>query len=163
MSKHYKNLETTINKNSVRCLNENSHFPVQNIFLEKGQLQSLDDEQLIIHLPFKEIVSLWSISITSPPEDYGSPTLIHLYKNKPNMNFQDVESYIPVQTIELLNEELLEERHCLLKFTSFQKINHLTIFVEDNKGCEITSINNISIFGKTLKGMNMKDLKKCGG
>jgi len=163
MSKHYRNLEKNIDKKSVRCLNENTHFPVQNLFLEHGELQSLDDEQLIIHIPFTEMVSLWSINIVSTPANYASPKIIHLYKNKPNMTFLDVDSHIPTQTIELQEEELLEERHCLLKFTSFQKISHLTIFIEDNEGCEITSVNKLSIFGKTLKGMNMKDLKKCGG
>ena len=163
MSKYYRNLNPIINKNQLRCLNEDSHYPVQNIFQKEGHLQSLDDEQLLIHIPFNETVTLWSINIISNPIEYSRPVLINLFINKPNMTFQDVESYIPVQEIELLPEELEPERKCLLKFTSFQRVNHLTIFVEDNDGSEVTIIENIIIYGKPLKGMNMKDLKKCGG
>ena len=111
MSKHYKNLGKYIDIKSIRCLNENTYFPIKNLFIEHGELQSLDDEQLIIHIPFIEMVSIWSINLVSIPTDYARPTIIHLYKNKPNITFLDVDSHIPTQTIELHHEELLEERH----------------------------------------------------
>jgi len=77
--------------------------------------------------------------------------------NKPTMTFSDTASYVPDQVLEIKGETNIP-----LKFVKFQRVDHLTIFVEENRdGAEKTIIQYIDLIGTSIEGVNMNELKKC--
>ena len=46
---------------------------------------------------------------------------------------------------------------------SFQDVQNLTVFVEDNNGAEFSALSGLSLIGETKAGMNMNDFKASGG
>ena len=49
------------------------------------------------------------------------------------------------------------------RFTKFQQLNTLSIFVSSNQGDEDTTvISKIAIFGQSGETMNVADIKKAG-
>lgn len=113
-------------------------------------------------MPFKGTVKLWSLNITAPTTD-ERPVLVKLYINQVSMNFQDVDDIKPTQVIELTESDMAKDRHNLLKFTSFQRVDSITIFIEDNDGADISTISSISFTGEPVDGMNIKDWKPIKG
>jgi hypothetical protein len=49
-----------------------------------------------------------------------------------------------------------------LKFVQYQRVNSITMFVEDNNGGDITALGGLKFFGKTVATTNMADFKKQG-
>jgi len=41
-------------------------------------------------------------------------------------------------------------------------VSNLTIFVEENAGADITVIGGLKVFGMSIQGTNMNDIKKSG-
>jgi hypothetical protein len=65
-------------KNESYCLNAASGHPLENLWNsdERFVLKSDADEQLIIHLPFNEKVSITGISICAPIDGDTEPTTV---------------------------------------------------------------------------------------
>jgi len=160
----YLDITDQIDTSKARCLNEDVNHPVANLFAADAAftLKSDSDEQLLIHLPMKQTVKLWSMNLTAPAGE-ERPVVVKLFINKPNMNFQDVDDAKAVQVFELAEEDLLAERHNLLKFTSFQRVDHLTVFVEENDGAEVSTLSGIAFTGEPTEGMNIADWKATKG
>jgi hypothetical protein len=160
----YSDITDQVDTAKVRCLNEDTNFPVANIFAADDSflLKSDSDEQLLIHLPMKQTVKLWSMNMVAPAGE-ERPVSIKLYVNKPNMNFQDVDDAKPTQSLELAEEDLCMERHNLLKFTSFQRVDHLTVFIEDNDGGDVSALSKISFTGEPTELMNIAEWKATKG
>ncbi|GBG70969.1 hypothetical protein CBR_g8269 [Chara braunii] len=131
---------------SVECLNESPSHTIENA-LKQGYreaddvyLESDADEQLLIYIPFKQIVKLSAIVIKGPTE----------------------EDFPANQEIVLSSDEL-KGKPVTLKFVKFQNVGSLTIFIENNQGeVEATKVTKISIHGTTVETTNMKELKKVG-
>jgi len=70
-------------------------------------VSSIDDEQLLFHWKFNELINLEGISISTPkPDGDRAPKTIKLYVNQPTMTFDDVDSLPPAQIIEVLPNNL---------------------------------------------------------
>ncbi|ONK65013.1 uncharacterized protein A4U43_C07F32570 [Asparagus officinalis] len=142
----------------IECLNHNSSHALANA-LKQGyrdddglHLESDADEQLLIYIPFTQVVKLHSIVIKGPEEE--GPKTVKLFANKENMGFSNVNDYPPSDSI-VLSPETLE---CYLIAMNYRS---LTIFIEDNQGGdEITKVQKILLYGTTVDTTNMKDLKK---
>nr|XP_024374935.1 PITH domain-containing protein At3g04780-like isoform X3 [Physcomitrium patens] len=85
---------------SVECLNENSLHTSVNA-LKQGYrednglyLESDADEQLLLYIPFNQVVKLHSLIIRGPPEEVMrgvlGPRTLKLFANRPNMGFRYV-------------------------------------------------------------------------
>nr|XP_024374933.1 PITH domain-containing protein At3g04780-like isoform X1 [Physcomitrium patens] len=155
---------------SVECLNENSLHTSVNA-LKQGYrednglyLESDADEQLLLYIPFNQVVKLHSLIIRGPPEEVMrgvlGPRTLKLFANRPNMGFSNVTDFPPNDTV-IASLENLEGKPIPLKYVKFQSVRSLTLFVEDNQGGgEVTQLQKLAIVGSTVETTNMKDLKK---
>lgn len=92
-----------------------------------------------------------------------NPTKIHLYVNRENLGFEDIEDIDPTQTLHLSGAELKESADPIdLKFVKFQRVRSITLFIEDNAGGETSALGSLEFFGRPVAGTNMKEFKKQG-
>ncbi|MCO5558900.1 hypothetical protein L7F22_012490 [Adiantum nelumboides] len=149
---------------SVECLNENSSHTFANA-LKQGYrddeglcLESDTDEELLIYLPFTQVIKLHTIIIMGPPDE--GPKTVKLFANRENMGFSNVSEFPPSDVVTLSSEDL-KGKPIPLKFVKFQNVRSLTIFIEDNQeSTEVTKVSKIAFYGSTVETTNMKELKK---
>ncbi|XP_078430933.1 PITH domain protein (DUF1000) [Wolffia australiana] len=157
-------LQDFVDWSGVECLNQNSGHTLVNA-LKQGyrddnglHLESDADEQLLIYLPFTQVIKLHSVVFVGPEEE--GPRTVKLFANKAHMGFSNVNDYPPSDSA-VLSEDNLKEKPVILKYVKFQSVRSLTIFVEDNQaGTETTKIQKIILYGTTVETTNVKDLKK---
>ena len=88
-------------------------------------LRSDADEQLLIHIPFKTKVKLQTLEIVCPQDDSSAHRIL-LFVNLPSMTFSDTSVNEPKQVITIPKGG----GKIALKFVNFQRVDHLTLFVE---------------------------------
>ncbi|KAG1347724.1 PITH domain-containing protein [Cocos nucifera] len=148
----------------VECLNQSTSQSLINA-VKQGyrdddglHLESDADEQLLIYIPFTQVIKLHSIVIKGPEEE--GPKTVKLFTNKEHMGFSNVSDYPPSDSI-ALSPENLKGKAVTLKYVKFQSVCSLTIFIEDNQGGnDISKVQKIVLYGTTVDTTNMKDLKK---
>ncbi|KAG6750632.1 hypothetical protein Peur_027643 [Populus x canadensis] len=153
-----------IDFSGVECLNQSPSHSLSNA-IKQGyreddglNLESDADEQLLIYVPFNQVVKLHSIAIKGPEEE--GPKTVKLFSNKEHMGFSNVNDYPPSDTI-VLSPDTLKGKPVVLKYVKFQNVRSLTIFIEDNQSdSEITKVQKIALFGTTVETTDMKSLKK---
>ncbi|KAJ6929018.1 PITH domain-containing protein [Populus alba x Populus x berolinensis] len=153
-----------IDFSGVECLNQSTSHSLSNA-IKQGyreddglNLESDADEQLLIHIPFNQVIKLHSIAIKGPEED--GPKTVKLFSNKEHMGFSNVNDYPPSDTV-VLSPDTLKGKPMVLKYVKFQNVRSLTIFIEDNQlDSEITKVQKIALFGTTVDTTDMKSLKK---
>jgi len=87
-----------IDTNRVQCLNEATEGSGKTVFkpwndrLDKTQFVESDvDEELLFIIPFTGNVKLKGLIIIGG-ENYSHPSYVKLFKNRPNMSFDDVQT-----------------------------------------------------------------------
>ncbi|RZC52291.1 hypothetical protein C5167_020717 [Papaver somniferum] len=153
-----------IDWSGVECLNQNTSHSVVNA-LKQGyredeglKLESDADEQLLIYIPFTQVIKLHSMLIIGPEED--GPRTVKLFANKEHMGFSNVSDYPPSDTV-VFTPEHLKGKPVALKYVKFQSVRSLTIFIEENQeGADITQVQKIVLYGSTVETTDMKGLKK---
>lgn len=119
-----------------------------------------DDEQLIITIPFKQIVNLSSVSIAGPA-DGTAPKAVKIFVNKPNLSFDNCNKKA-TGTLSLSAEAVATGEQQELDFTQFQNVRVVSFFVETNQGGgDVTNLSKIVINGTPVHTTNMSELKKC--
>eukprot|EP00850_Spirogloea_muscicola_P010105 SM000058S18535 [mRNA] locus=s58:392303:394268:+ [translate_table: standard] len=150
---------------SVECLNEKPDRSHVNA-LKQGYreddgltLESDADEQLLLYLPFNQMVKLHSLIVKGPASQ--GPRKLKLYANRESMGFSDTGDMPAQDELDLTVQQIEEAMPVPLKYVKFQNVRSLTIFVESNQeDAECTSIQKIVLLGSTVETTNMKDLKK---
>merc|ERR1712205_129174 len=145
---------------SVECLNQDDSFPAENA-LKSGLrdqdqmlLKSDADEQLLLTVPFKQLVKLHSLRVVAPVGDTA-----------PSMGFEDAENRKAAQEIELTAEQLAGDKPFPLNYVKFQRVSQVTLFFEDNASGgdeDVTDVARIDLLGFTVETTNMKEFKKVG-
>ncbi|OQR94263.1 thioredoxin-like protein [Achlya hypogyna] len=163
MARKFEDISEHLDKANSYCLNEDPSHNFGNLFIGDGTLllKSEADEQLIIHVEFKEAVKLHSIALKAPNDD-TAPRVLKLFVNRNNLGFSDVVDIEPVQQIELSQEQLDAGSPIELRFVKFQRVTALTLFVEENNGGDISTLSSLRFFGEPIAGTNMNDLKSSG-
>ncbi|KAH8507500.1 hypothetical protein H0E87_009880 [Populus deltoides] len=99
-----------IDFSGVECLNQSTSHSLSNA-IKQGyreddglNLESDADEQLLIHIPFNQVIKLHSIAIKGPEED--GPKMVKLFSNKEHMGFSNVNDYPPSDTVVLSPDTL---------------------------------------------------------
>ncbi|GAY44674.1 PITH domain-containing protein [Citrus sinensis] len=153
-----------IDWSGVECLNHNTAHSLPNAIKQGYRedeglyLESDADEQLLIYLPFTQVVKLHSIVVKGPEEE--GPKTVKLFSNREHMGFSNVNDFPPSDTA-VLTPDNLKGKPVVLKFVKFQNVRSLTIFIEDNQSdSEVTKVNKIALFGTTVETTDMKGLKK---
>ncbi|KAI5398359.1 hypothetical protein KIW84_063955 [Lathyrus oleraceus] len=148
----------------VECLNQSTTHSLPNA-IKQGyredeglHLESDADEQLLLYIPFTQVIKLYSFVIKGP-EDEG-PKTVKLFSNKEHMGFSNVNDYPPSDTA-VLSPENLKGKPVLLKYVKFQNVRSLTIFIEDNQtDSEITKVQKILLIGSTgFRGSSSREKK----
>eukprot|EP00238_Polyblepharides_amylifera_P002061 CAMPEP_0196586012 /NCGR_PEP_ID=MMETSP1081-20130531/52852_1 /TAXON_ID=36882 /ORGANISM="Pyramimonas amylifera, Strain CCMP720" /LENGTH=169 /DNA_ID=CAMNT_0041907745 /DNA_START=50 /DNA_END=559 /DNA_ORIENTATION=- len=167
-TKEQKDLLEHIDLQHVECLNEDSNKPFDNV-LKQGyredaglHLESDTDEQILLNIPFLQVVKLHSMVIQGlDPEK--APKVVKMFSNRPSLGFSDAADEVAQQEFEFTEEEISSGKPIQLKFVKFQHVRNISIFVESNQGDEETTvINKIQLIGSTVETTNMKELKKVG-
>ncbi|XP_073115926.1 PITH domain-containing protein At3g04780 isoform X2 [Elaeis guineensis] len=109
----------------VECLNQSTSHSLDNA-LKQGyrddddlHLESDADEQLLIYIPFTQVIKLHSVIIKGPEEE--GPKMVKLFANKEHMGFSNVNDYPPSDSI-ALSPKNLKERPVNLKYIKFQGV-----------------------------------------
>jgi PITH domain len=159
-------LSSKIETKNCYARNVSPSFPFTNLFIGDSRLgcKSDADEQLLVHIAFKEFVKIKSIKFVEfngglDPE--SNPSKVHLFVNRENMGFEDCDDVDPTQTLHLTSEDLKEGAEPIaLRYVLYQRVTSLTIFVEDNQGGEVTALGGIKLYGRPTDNVNMADFKK---
>uniref|UniRef100_A0A9I9CJ27 PITH domain-containing protein n=1 Tax=Cucumis melo TaxID=3656 RepID=A0A9I9CJ27_CUCME len=172
INRNQVDLSDFINWSGVECLNQNFSHTFTNALNQTCRdndsllLESDADEQLLIYIPFNQVVKLHSLVIKGPEEE--GPRTVKLFSNKENMGFGNVNDYPPSDTI-VLSPDNLTGKPEVVKYVKFQNVRSLTIFIEDNQsGTDTTKIQKIALYGTTIhisykqrvETTDMKGLKK---
>jgi len=125
------------------------------------------DQQVMLVIPFREAVKLKSIRFLCDSKDSddesSGPKDVHLFVDRPNFSFSDAESAVAPQVLKLTPANLSLGAAVPLKFVKFQNVHSLTVFISSNQSdTEITSLNELELFGFPIAGTNMNELRKSG-
>ncbi|KAG4983503.1 hypothetical protein JHK87_028252 [Glycine soja] len=114
-----------IDWSGVECLNQSSTHSLPNA-IKQGyreddglHLESDADEQLLLYIPFTQVVKLYSFVIKGPEEE--GPKTVKLFSNKEHMGFSNVNDF-PPSDVANLSEENLKGKPVLLKYVKFQNV-----------------------------------------
>jgi len=168
-TKKLVDLTQKIEKSHCYAMNEDSRFPMTNLFIGDTRLgcKSDADEQLIIHIAFQESVKVRSIKFDefnggADPE--LNPTTVSIFVNRNNLGFEDIEDVDPTQELEVSAADLGENADPIpLKFLKFQRVQSLTLFIKDNSGGDVSALGGLKIMGNLVSATNMNDFKSKQG
>ncbi|XP_063529929.1 PITH domain-containing protein GA19395 [Cydia strobilella] len=150
------NLYEKIDKDNLQCLNEMVEGSGKTVFKPWEMrhdtthfVESDADEELLFNIPFTGNVKLKGIKVASENSD-AHPSKLRLFKNKPNMTFDDV-TMEPDQVFELHrdSEGVLEYAP---KIVTFSSVTHLTMHFPSNFGADNTKIYYIGLKGEWAPG-----------
>ncbi|KAG6454062.1 hypothetical protein O3G_MSEX008487 [Manduca sexta] len=115
----------------------------------KQFVESDADEELLFNIPFTGNIKLKGIKVSSENTD-SHPAELRLFKNKPNMTFDEV-TLPPDQVFELQkdSEGVLEYNP---KIVTFSSVSHLTMHFPRNFGADTTKIYYIGLKGEWTPG-----------
>ena len=151
--------------NATEVIRNNSNEGNLNI-TNKEYILSDADEELLVLIKFKQIVSLKSIKIYASndidiDEDVSPPKHVNIYKLKHlDLDFDDFDSINPDKSInceikKLSKGELIKLESKSKMAMTFSKIQYLAIYIKSNqKNTEITNINAIQLMGDTTSSIN---------
>lgn len=90
MAAKEENVNEHLIKEQCYCLNEDLAAPHSNLFIGDDALvlTSNADEQLLLHLSFRQTIKLTSIAFGCPGDE-SCPDTVHLFVNKTNLGFSE--------------------------------------------------------------------------
>ncbi|KAB0383872.1 hypothetical protein FD755_005789 [Muntiacus reevesi] len=100
------------------------------------------DEERLFNIPFTGNVKLKGIIIMGEDDD-SHPSEMRLYKNIPQMSFDDTDRE-PDQTFSL-NRDLTGELEYATKISRFSNLYHLSIHISKNFGADTTKVFYIEV------------------
>lgn len=155
-----------IDKNAMDCLNEHTANPLANALQPNEDLfLSSDpdvDEQLIIRFQFLQPVNLSGICLKGP-DDGTAPKSVKIFTNKLSLGFEDASDAVPIESVELTEEQAVGGQPIPVRFVKFQNIKSLQIFVSENNGGDVTKVSRLELFGTLAQKMNMAEFKPVKG
>ncbi|XP_068935350.1 PITH domain-containing protein 1 [Petaurus breviceps papuanus] len=136
----------------LQCLNESREGSGRGVFKpweERADrtkfVESDADEELLFNIPFTGNVKLKGIIIMGEDDD-SHPSEMRLFKNIPQMSFDDTDRE-PDQTFSL-NRDLTGELEYATKISRFSNVYHLSIHISKNFGADTTKVFYIGLRGE---------------
>ncbi|XDB47311.1 hypothetical protein AB1E18_000908 [Capra hircus] len=136
----------------LQCLNESREGSGRGVFkpweerTDRSKFVESDaDEELLFNIPFTGNVKLKGIIIMGEDDD-SHPSEMRLYKNIPQMSFDDTDRE-PDQTFSL-NRDLTGELEYATKISRFSNVYHLSIHISKNFGADTTKVFYIGLRGE---------------
>ncbi|SNX87059.1 related to TRX2 - thioredoxin II [Melanopsichium pennsylvanicum] len=167
----HSSLLKTVEPKRSSALNEKPDRRLQDILSGPNGgkwLESDADEQLLIHLTFKQQVKISSILLrTLPSHLERAPKRIKFFVNRPGLSFDDATIDPADQEAELTSEHVEGAENggggkvLSLRFVKFQKVDSLAIAILTNQGdAETTRIDAIDVYGLAEQATDMSELQK---
>ncbi|CDW59332.1 PITH domain containing protein [Trichuris trichiura] len=107
-------------------------------------VESDTDEELLFNLPFAGIVKLKKMVLIGGCAE-SRPTYARLFKNRPNMSFDETNG-TPVQEFEL-KLDVEGQVPYSLRMARFSDVHHLSIHIPRNAGADTTIVYYIGLDG----------------
>ncbi|KAJ3002359.1 UNVERIFIED_CONTAM: hypothetical protein HDU68_006304, partial [Siphonaria sp. JEL0065] len=156
-----------IDSRQIECLNQSDDHTVNSIFGKdaKQYLESDVDEQLILVVPFNQVVKVHSFTISGPKDK--APRTIKTFINRPTtLSFDEADSIEPIEVIDLAPlytpaDGDLVTATVQLRFVKYQSVQSITFFVGQNlETTETTVISKLVLFGTPVEvTKNLAELK----
>ncbi|OQV20164.1 PITH domain-containing protein 1 [Hypsibius exemplaris] len=141
-----------IDLDHMECLNESQEGAGKAVFKpweERGSrdkfVESTDDPELLFNIPFTGNVKLKGIIVSGEDGD-SHPSTMRLYKNRPEMGFDDT-SLTPDQEFEMQRDPAGDIEYGV-KIVKFSSVHHLSIHFKRNFGADTTRIYYIGLRGE---------------
>lgn len=145
----YQHVDTT----KVFCLNEKEKGSVKNVFKPWDErlntekfLESCDDEELILHIPFTGVLKLKSIMVVGG-ENGKSPKKMKIFTNRDDIDFTNVKEIKPIQEWDL-SEDIQGQLEYPTKMAKFNNVYSITIYFPQNFGNDVTRIYYLGLKGE---------------
>ncbi|XP_052868240.1 PITH domain-containing protein GA19395 [Anopheles cruzii] len=141
-----------IDLSNVECLNEEVENTGKSVFKAYNERLNYDkfvtsdaDEELLFNIPFTGNIKLKGIIIIGADDD-SHPRKMRLFKNRPKMTFDAVDS-TPDQEFSLQKDTsgLIEYP---TKVVTFASVHHLSIHLPSNYGSDNTTVYYIGLKGE---------------
>lgn len=151
-------LYSQVDLNRAVVLNEATPNSLRNVMRPWHQrcdanlatLRSDADEQLLIKIPFVSPVNIRSLCVIGAG-DMENPATVKAFINVEIMDFSAAENKKPVQVFELVERNVDGAVEYPTKFTRFQNISTLWLFISRNFGADITDVRYIGLKGVYTK------------
>ncbi|CAN0447979.1 unnamed protein product [Ectocarpus sp. 12 AP-2014] len=147
-----------IDTTRVRCLNESA--PGSGLSCLKPwdkrrdpqpRLESEeDDPELIIYVPFTQVVKIRAISVTGGGEG-SAPSAMKVFVNRDDIDFGLAQDLPAVQTLEMVRDSGGVEVDYPTKLSKMQNVSDITLFVPSNFGADSTVITYLGFKGESTK------------
>ena len=186
--KSYENITEEVDVSNLDLLNASSDFGNARTLFNGTKPSSLDqkaqetnkdwvesdtDEQLMLFVPFRAILKVHTLQITSiPPKESDDeipmrPKTLKIYSNRPNnLGFEEADDMAETQMIELSEgdwDEKTGTANVELRFVKFQNATSLVIYVVDGDGDgERVRIDRVRIVGERGEKRDPGKLQKMG-
>jgi len=145
-------LFSKIDLSKVECLNEATEGSGKTVFKPWDErlnfehfVESDCDEELLFKIPFTGNVKLKGLMIIGG-EDETHPSRLRIYKNRPDMSFDDVAVEAD-QEFEIMQDNTGTLEYPL-KIVKFSNVYHLTIHIPKNYGAETSKVYYIGLRGE---------------
>ena len=146
-------LTEAINLQGVYCLNESKVGSAKRIFKQKDKMLDKEeylesnkgDPELLIYIPFNSAVKMKSMTLIGG-EEGTSPSLIKLYVNKENPDFDLIDGSVASQEFECI-ENPEGELSYQLRPNKFNNVFSLTLIVTRNYSADSSKIYYIGFTG----------------
>ncbi|KAH9424675.1 PITH domain-containing protein 1 [Dermatophagoides pteronyssinus] len=145
-------LYTKIDLSKLECLNETVEGSGRLVFKPWEERLNMEnfvesdcDEELLFKIPFTGNIKLKGIIIIGG-EDETHPSRLRIYKNRPDMSFDDV-SVEADQEFEIMQDQTGTLEYPL-KIVKFSNVFHLTIHIPKNYGANTTKVYYIGLRGE---------------
>lgn len=147
-----------INTGALICLNEVEENSLRHVLrpwharcdMSLPTLRSDADEQLLMCIPFTSPVKIKSICVIGAG-DIENPSHMKAFINVENLDFSSATSMRAVQAWDLVERNVEGHVEYPTKFTKFQNVSKLWLFVTSNFGAEFTHIRYIGLKGEFTK------------
>ena len=141
-----------IDMNNLTCLNEETDDSGKTVFkpwesrLDREKFVISDaDEELLFNIPFTGNVKLKGL-IIGGENDESHPSKVKLFKNRPNMTFDDAGAMADQEF------DLVRDPECgveyRVKTVTFSSVHHLSLHFPTNFGEDQTKITYIGLAGE---------------
>jgi len=92
------------------------------------------------------------------------PKQVKFFLTQPSLDFDDAESLTPDFELELSESDLDGKTFIPLKYTTFQNVYHLTMFIQSNQqDTETTCMRTIELVGTSKAVTKMEGFKRVAG
>ncbi|OXB77767.1 UNVERIFIED_CONTAM: hypothetical protein H355_000522 [Colinus virginianus] len=151
-------LHLRIDRGRLQCLNERREGSGARVFRaweERGDreqfVESDEDAELLFNVPFTGSVKLKAVIVMGEDDD-SHPSELRLFKNIPQMSFDDAARE-PEQTFSL-NPDPVGELEYPTKIARFSNVHDLSMYFPKNFGAETMKIFYIGLKGEWTESLS---------